>query len=172
MSRRAAPWSEVTIPIELQERQRSFSFRGEQSLTAEPLLQLLESEVERALASRLHNLGVELQVAAGGIKAHAAETEHLHAVFGLKPELHSLTPEHDDADLALIVLEGKIDVTGRRDAKIGNLAHHPRLVQLALEGAFDDLGELGDGEAGARLVGEERQVAFPFSFSHRDTIND
>ena len=69
-----------------QHGQRALATRVEEAFGAEPLLQLLEGQLERAEAVRLERVADDLVLALGGIHADAAARDDVLAVFGRELE--------------------------------------------------------------------------------------
>ena len=130
---------------------------GEQALGPEAGLQLLEGELQRAQAARLHGVDVELEGAARRIEADARGNQHLHAVCGPEGEYLRGAPEEDRAELAVLVLEREVDVSRRRGAEVRDLARHPHSPHPALERLAHQRGELGDGQDARRGFGTEHR---------------
>jgi hypothetical protein len=82
MSWMAAPVAEVMTPMMRRPAgDRSLALAGEQALGGELGLELLELEEEGALTGRFGALGVELELALGGVDAGAAEDADALAVL-------------------------------------------------------------------------------------------
>ncbi len=141
-----------------QKRQRPLSVVGKEPLGGEFFLELLEGQIKRALPPRLHAFDIELKIAAHGIKTDPPEAEHCHAVFRHEAQARSLAPEQHGRDLALFIFEREVKVARRRDAQVGNFAHHPEGVELRFQGFFDDFVQLADRKKRALRLAEQRGV--------------
>ena len=126
------------------ERQLALAGLVEQALGPELLLELLEAELEGALALGLDLVDVELVVAAGLEDADLAPADDLEAVLEVEGDLAGGRLPQDGLDDAFLVLEAEEDVAGGGLLVAGDLALDPDLGDGDLEGRLDDLGDLGD----------------------------
>ena len=146
MSAMTAPPGEVTMPMRRKARQRAFALVVEQALGGQLLLALLEGQLQRAVALRLHGFDVELVLAARLVDADPAAAQDLQPVLGLHLEVHGVLPEADAFELRLIVLEREVVVAAGGAAAVGDLPRHPHALEDILEQRADDRRQLGDGE--------------------------
>ena len=114
-------------------RERPLAPGLEQPLRLELLLQLIECELQRAKAVRLHVLADDLVFPLGCVDAELSTRDHVQSVLRLEAEVAQRRPEHDRFDLCVAVLEGEIHVPRVPDAAIGDLPFDPHLSQLLLE---------------------------------------
>ena len=120
--------------------QRALAFGVEEAFGLEPLLELLEGELQRAGADGLHGFGDELHLAALLVDADAAADQDVQAVFRAEAQQHGLAAEEHDGKLRVGVLEGEVDVAGGRGAEVGDLALDPDVAVLLLD-QFADLAD-------------------------------
>ncbi len=80
-----------------QKRQRPFAALVEQSLASQPLLELLEGELQRAEPARLHLFGIELERAASFVEVDPAAHHDLHPVADFETKPRGRRTEHHDA---------------------------------------------------------------------------
>ncbi len=100
MSRTAAPSSEVTTPIlRGSDGQRPLAPRVEQPLGREPLLELIEGELQRAEPFRLQVLADDLVLALRVVDADAAARDDAQAVLRLEAQVAQRRAEHHALDL-------------------------------------------------------------------------
>src|SRR5215468_10460019 len=93
-------------------RQWFFVSGAKKAFGFKTFLELLEGDLQRAAAGRLHGLDVNLVFAARLVNADAAANRNFEAVF--RTELHAahLLFEPDAADLGFFVLECEVEVAG------------------------------------------------------------
>ncbi len=133
--------------------QRALAVGVEEAFGLEARLELLEGQLQRAGADRLHGLGHQLHLAALLVDADPAANQHVQAVFGAEAEQHRLAAEENDGKLGVGVLEGEVDVAGGRGAEVGDFALDPDVAVLLLD-EFADLGDqLADRPDAAGLAG-------------------
>ena len=127
-------------------RQRLFVGRVEKSLVVELILQLLEGHEQIAHAVGGQAVTVELILAVPGVDADAAAGDDLHAVAGPELQMLGCAPEHDAAQNARFVLQGKVVVAGGVDLVVGQLAPHQDVPQnrLTLDQVLDILVDFTD----------------------------
>ncbi len=123
-------------------RERALAGRVEEALGAEAVGELLEGELEGAVAAWLHGLGDELELAASVVDGDAAADQDGEAVGGTETEELRLAAEEDDRELGLAILEREIDVAGGRGAAVGDLAFDPEVGVTELD-ALADVGDEG-----------------------------
>ena len=113
MSRSAAPSSEVTIPIFLGSA-GSGRFRSglNSPFGLQSLLQLLERELQRPDALRLHVLADDLVLALGVVDAETTARYDVQTVLGLETQIVAGRTEHDGANLRRLVLEREVPLAG------------------------------------------------------------
>jgi len=58
--------------------------------------------------------------------------------------LADLGAEHHGTDLAVLVLQGEVKVTGAVKAAVGDLPFHPEMLKIVLEEILDLQRQLGD----------------------------
>ena len=116
-----------------EERQRPFARLVEESLRREPLLQLLERELERAAAERLEPIDDELQIAARRIERDLAADNDALAVGGREDEDLHRAAEHHAAQVAAVVLQREVEVPGARRTQVRDLARDENVRELGRE---------------------------------------
>ena len=128
--------------------QRPFAGGVEQSLRAQPGLELLKGHRQCPRAVGDHAIHDELVLPAGGIGRHAAVSHHLHAVLGVKLHTHHGVFEHHRRDDAVGVLEGEVEMPRRVELRTRDLPLHPHVLQVgvSLQEHLDVLVELADAE--------------------------
>src|SRR6185295_9581620 len=89
-------------------RQQTFALDREQSVSRQALFQLLESELLRARAHRLHMLDYELIFAARVVNRKPASRDHVQAIFWYEPNHPILHPETRAANRCGVILEREI----------------------------------------------------------------
>src|SRR5262249_33850876 len=118
----------------------------EQSLGFEPLLELLERELERAQPLGLHEPDHQLVLAAGRVYVEPAKDENLEPVLGHESYAPPATAEQHTPELRQIVLQREVRVARRRHTQVADLALDPDSRKRILEPPFDPRGELGHGQ--------------------------
>ncbi len=123
------------------------SLGGEEPFGFELGAELLEGELQRALAERLELADVELILSALGIDLHAAGREQFDPIHRVEAQRGEIIAEHDAIDAGLGVLEREVEVAGFavRAAVAAFAADHDDEGQAAANDAIDLAGELGDG---------------------------
>src|SRR5208282_2007509 len=142
-----------------QQGQRLFARGIEQALGLEPLLQLLEGELEGAEANRLDLRDVHLILATKLVDAYGAAHGNFEAVLGAKFDSAQLVAKAGAADLGLLVLQREVDVAGLRRVGVGDFSLDPQVLELAFEQIADARGELAyrpDLAIGHQVEGELR----------------
>ena len=122
---------------------------------------MFKGKLQRACADRFHRLRDKLHLSALLVNTDAAADQHVQAVFRPKSEKNCLTPEENDWQLRLGVLQREINVARWSGAVIGNLALHPNVAVFLLH----ELAHLRnqvvhgpDAARGARLFKAEAQL--------------
>src|SRR6185312_16943409 len=87
-----------------QEGERALSSRIKKTFAAKPLLELLESELQRAKPARLHLVRVKLERAAGVEDVNVSVNHDFDSIGQLEPQPCRGRPEHHHVDGALRVL--------------------------------------------------------------------
>ena len=129
-----------------QRRQRPFARRVEQPFVLQPLLQLIERELQRAEPVRLEMLADQLVLALRLVHRDAAARDDAQAVGRLELQIAERGPEDDAAHLRAGVLQREVEMAGVPDAAVRELALDPDFEELGFEQIADANGELGDGE--------------------------
>ena len=141
--------------------QRLLALGVEDSFGLEPLFQLLECELQRTRADRLHGFCDELHLAPLLIDADAAANQHVEAVLRPEAEKHCLAPEKYDGQLRLGVFQCEVNMARRGGTVIRNLALHPNVAIFLLD-QFAHLrhkfANRPDAARRARLVEMEAQL--------------
>ena len=133
MSRMAAPSSEVTMPIlRGSAGSGAFARRVEQPFRLQPLLQLLERELQRAETLRLEVLADELIFALRLVHRDASARDDAQAVRRLELQIAERRAENDAADLRRAVLQREIQMPGVPDAAVRELALDPDFEQTRI----------------------------------------
>ena len=146
MSRMAAPSSEVTMPI-LRGRAGSGRLRAASKRPSclQPLLQLIEGELQRAEALRLEVLADELILALGFVDRDPAARDDAQAVGRLELQVAQRRAEHEAADLRAVVLQREVQMPGVPEScsSTARPRPRPRRTRSSSEVANAD-GQLGD----------------------------
>ena len=145
MSRTAAPRGEVIRPIALrQHRQRLLALRIEQALGLQALLQLLESELQRAQTHRLDVFHVNLIFAARLVHADRAAHGDVQAILGPKFHPHELIAEAHASNLRASVLQREVEMARLRGVRIGHFAFDGNIGELPGQQIANARGEVAD----------------------------
>ncbi|OQA25866.1 MAG: hypothetical protein BWY59_01604 [Verrucomicrobia bacterium ADurb.Bin345] len=123
--------------------QGALAGRIEQALRGQFRLQLLERLLQAALARFLRLLNHNLVLAGFVIDGQVAEYPHLDPVANGHLDTALTSLEEHGRDLRVFVLEGKIHVTGRRRAQIGDFALDPNRADPVFEQHADQPRQLG-----------------------------
>ena len=159
MSRITAPVGEVTIPIRRGSRGIARLRAGfKQALRRQFLLELLERELQRAVALRLQRFHQKLVFAARFVNVDAAARQHRHAVLRLELQIAQRGPEAHAAHLRLLVLQREITVAARRHLRARDLARHPDVVELRAQQVANARAEFGHGEGLAGWTPRQRHL--------------
>ncbi len=126
--------------------QGGLALGGEQALGGELFLQGLEGQAQRAIAGRFDAVEDQLVVAATLEQRNLAAHAHRQAVAQGLAYSRGVLPEQCAAHLGVLVLEGEVDVAGRRAGEIGDFAFDPDLGEHVLEQQPGAAVELADGE--------------------------
>ena len=86
--------------------------RVEEAFGVEPFFKLLEGELQRADAERLHAFHVNLIFAALFVNADAPAQRDFEAVFNAEFEAAAVLFEPNAADLGLFIFEREIEMAG------------------------------------------------------------
>ena len=143
----AAPVGDVTMPMRCGMAGRG-SLRSSSNSPSwkQPLLQLLEGDLQRADALWIDRFGDQLVVAARLVDAQAPARDHLHARLRRERQLPHGRPKHDRAQLAFGVFEREVGVAALHQAQVGDLALDPHQGVGILQKLLDFLGDLADRE--------------------------
>ena len=105
----------------------------EEATRFETLLELFESDLERAGADRLEKFGDELHLAALFVDRNFAAEEDMKAVGELEAEERGLLTEEDRGELGIAIFKREVDVAGGRRAEVGDFAFDPEVAVFALD---------------------------------------
>ena len=164
MSRTAAPRRRHNADASGQHGKRFFARLIEKSLGLQALLQLLESELQRAHSRRLDVLDVNLIFAARFVHADRPAHDQLQAVLGPEFQAHGLRAETHAANLRLGVLQREIEMSGLRRAVVRDFALDPKIRELRGKHAADSRGQFRD--APDFSLRREIQIELSYFFSH------
>src|SRR5262249_14167109 len=117
----------------------------EEPFRLELSLELLEGELERAQALRLHHLHHELVLPPRRVEVEAAEGHHLHAVLELEAHAAAAAAEEHGGDLCSLVLQGEVRVPRSGHEQVGELPLDPKHGKVLIEGRIDHYGHLRNG---------------------------
>jgi len=137
-----------------EDRQRPLAPGIEEPLPTEPILELLEGELEGSDPLRLEDLNDELVLAPRGVDVEGAEGEDLEAIRRLEPEVAEARAEEHRLELRGLVLHGEIDVARGRAPEVTDLAFDPEPGEGTFQLLFDPPRQLGDGQDPAVGFGE------------------
>jgi hypothetical protein len=70
----------------------------------------------------------------------------MKTIFRHKAKGPCLHPEKDHPNLAGLIFEREVNMSGRRDTKVGNLAFNPETKELLLKQFLDLSSKLGNRE--------------------------
>ena len=145
ISTMAAPRGEVTIPSVLGRRGSGFFRRGSKSPSARSFsLSCSKASCRAPLPLGSMSSADELVLAPLFIDRDPPAADDLQTVLEVEPGPARVAPPHDRLELAALVLEGEIEMAGRRSLEIGDLALHPDGREGALQLGLDHFGDLGD----------------------------
>ena len=116
-----------------QRRQRPLARGVEQPFCLQPLLQLIEGELQRAEPVRLQVLADELILALRLVHRDASARHDAQAVGRLELQIAQRGPENDAANLRAGVLQGEVQMPGVPDPAVGELAFDPDFEELGFE---------------------------------------
>ena len=91
--------------------QRAFAVSIEKPLSKQLGFELLEGQLKRPRAARLHGLGNQLKLAAALVDRDASTNQHSEAVGRAKAQQPCVAAEEDDRKLRLAILESEVDVS-------------------------------------------------------------
>ncbi len=151
-------------------RQRALAARVEPAADRELLLELAEGQLQRADALGLHFLDEQLVLAAGGVDAEPAAGDDFQAVAQVELHAQGEAAVEGDLERRFLVLEGEVNVAGRRAGQVGDLALDPDVGVSVLQESLDRAGQLSDREhldAGGR---EQRAHGCPLLPSGEEVI--
>ena len=126
--------------------QGTLALRIEQPFRLQLRLQLLERAPQRAFARFFQRLEDQLVVAACLVQSQPAARQHLQSLARLEFQPGAFRLEHRAAHLRARVLEGEIQVPGRRPRHVAQLALHGHQRKAVLQQAARQGVELGGGE--------------------------
>jgi hypothetical protein len=124
----------------------------EEAFGEEAGLELLEGKLERAGTTWLHVVGDELELTARLVDGDATADEDGEAIGGTEAEEGGFAAEENDGELCAGVLEGEVDVTGRRGAAVGDFPFDPEVGVGAFDLLADAVDESGYGPDTARRL--------------------
>jgi len=99
--------------------------------------------LQRARPTRFGRFHDELVFAAGRISAEPRPAQNFHAVFQIK--LHrpiAVLAKINRPDLAFVVFQREIDVSGLGAAQVGHLTFHPEQAEGFLQEGFNMIVQL------------------------------
>ena len=135
--------------------QRPLALRVKEALGLKTGLELLEGQLERARADRLHRLGHELHLSSLLVDAAPAAHQHVQTILGTEAQQDGLAAEEHNRELGGGILEREVDVAGGSGAVVGDLALDPDVAVFLLD-EFADLADQfahrPDAARGSRLV--------------------
>src|SRR2546425_533394 len=138
-------------------RQRTLPARIEQAIFLEPLLQLIEGQLERAETLRLEMLADELVLALRFVHRDAPARHDVQAIGRLELQVAQCGPENHAANLRRRILQREIQMPGVPEPAVGELALDPHLEELRFEQIANTHGELRDRQDTAS--GDRRRKA-------------
>ena len=147
-----------------QHGQRLLARHVEKPLGFEPLLELLERQLQGADSGRFDVLDVNLIFAARLVHADRSAHDQLQSVLGPEFQPHRLRAETDALHLRLGVLQREIEMPGLRRAIVGDFALDPQVRELRGEHAADTRRQLRD--APDFPLRREIQLELFYLFSH------
>ncbi len=118
---------------------------GEQPLVGELLLQLLEGQLERAVALGLDRLHQQLVFAPGFVDVDPAARQHRDAILRLETEIPGRGAEARAAKLRGFILQGEVVVAAGGELHARNLPGDPNILEAAAEKLADGSAQLGHG---------------------------
>ena len=118
----------------------------EEPLVLEPRAQLLEGELQRALAAGLQRPHDQLEVAPLGVEADARFDHHLEPLFGVEGQSRSGASEQDGAQLGAVVGQGEVAVARAGPEQVLDLARDEDPSDLFLQQLAKPAGKLGNAE--------------------------
>src|SRR6266545_238612 len=125
--------------------QRALPRGVEKPLRLQLLLQLLERELERAKAVRLHVLADDLVFPLRLVDAEPAARDDMESVLGLEPQIADRRTEHDRLDLRAAILQREIHVPRIPHFAVRDFSLEPHLTERVLNQRADACRQLADG---------------------------
>ena len=113
--------------------QRLLTIRCEKPFLLQPGFQLLEGDLQRACAYRLHELGHQLHLAPLLVNRDPPAHQDLQSIFRPEAQQHRLTAKQHHRQLGIAVLQREVNMTRRGGAVVGDLAFHPHIGVLPLD---------------------------------------
>ncbi len=126
--------------------QRHFAFGTEQAFGAELFLQRIEGQTQRAVTGRLHGVEDQLIVATAFEQRNLAAHLDRQTVLQRLAHARGVLPEQRATHLRAAVLEGEIDVAGRRAREVGDFAFDPDVAEHVFKQHPRAAVELADGQ--------------------------
>ena len=121
-----------------QRRDLAFALLVEQALAGQPMLERVEGPTQCASASFLQVLDDELELPTLWVQSNSNLRQHLCTVIQVEVEMPIVHAKHRAANLAMLVLEREVEVTGPGSCQVGQLPLHPD----RWEGRFERLTRL------------------------------
>ncbi len=103
----------------------AFALGIEEPLPFETLAQLVEGQLQRALAAGLQLADDQLEVAPRFVHPDLSERDDLDPVFQVEGDARGIPPKQRAAELPVLVPQCEIDVARRRTPEIADLAGDP-----------------------------------------------
>ena len=142
-----------------QRRKRALARRVEEPFGLQPPLQLIERELQRAEAVRLHALADDLIFALRLVHADAPAHDDVQAVFGLELQRAHVRLEHDRFDLRAGIFQREVQMAGVPEPAVGNFCLDPDLGVRIFQNVADVRGEVADGEDRSLAARARRALA-------------
>ena len=136
-------------------RQRLLALCIEQPFGLQARLQFLERAAQRAFAGFLHVVQHQLVFAACLVQGQPATRQHAQAFARDEFQPLALGPEHCRTHLRTRILQGEVQVPGRRAADVAEFGLHPHQRERAFEQVAGERVELAGGED---VIGHWEQV--------------
>jgi hypothetical protein len=118
----------------------------EEPLTREPLLQLLEGQLQRTEACRFEMFADDLILALRVVDADSSACDDAQAVLWLEAQQSQRRPEHDPFNLCVRIFEREVQMPGVPHLAIRQLAFDPDFEEAFLEQPAKFGRQLRDGE--------------------------
>ena len=129
-----------------QRRQRPLARGVEQAFLLQPLLELIEGELQRAEPVRLHVLAHELILALRLVHRDASARHDAQAVGRLEFQIAQRGTEDDAPHLRAGVLQREVEMPGVPHPAVRELAFHPDFEEFGFEQIANPDRQLGDAE--------------------------